>query len=489
MKKLIAHTMFAAALLLLLVTAGRAMADGVEIKDVDNYAGNSNVYTDKPNTKVTINELGYNGDVVNTWTGTTDAQGKITIPAGHNLSKPYLRARLASENQSGSENQSASVEGIVVPDSLSGGQPFSFSVPQVAGKEVDIQSATGEVVQQVRTDRYGRVFLSAGLPAGAYLISLASGSARQPIGQINIGEHHPGLDHPTLPIQVHDAPQAVKCYERFSLRGQGFSPNYGDMQVSLSAAGHTTTASVLAATEDQLKLAPAMEAQPGVAMLKVTNQATGQHTEASPLLLYEMEGHIRRNQLSSGRDQTQLVVNMRPENIPLQIQAEVVSGPVDFGGGRKETVLTTSNGLAIFAVHAEHGAGPFQLNWMLATPRITILPCLINGIKCDTAFYRAVSWKLNWLKEIRDVIEKDSNRTDKEKEEAIKKLDDEKDTILGKDLKKSWDTVKANLERRLATAKSLKERSTTGDDIVYWNDRIKEIQKLIDDMDKEGAPK
>ena len=489
MKKLFPSTIFVAALLLLLVMSGRAaVADEIQIKDVDNYAGNSNVYTDKPNTSVTISELGYNGDVVNSWTGTTDAKGKITIPAGHNLSKPYLRARYASGNQSGT------IEGIVVPDSLSAGQPFSFSVPQSAGTAVNVQTITGEVVQHATTDRYGRVFLSAGLSAGAYLISPASGGPRAPIGEIVVGQRAKDAlqrpwEHPGQPMQIHDAPQLMKCSERFSLAGQGFSPNYADMQVSLSGAGQTSVAPVLAATEDQLKLAPGSQAQPGLATLTVTNKATGEGTDPTQVLLYDLQARMDRRTLNSGRDQTQLVVTVRPENLPLQVQAKVISGPVDFGEGRKEAATMTNNGLAIFPVHAERGSGPFQLDWMLATPRTTILPCLINGIKCGTPFFNAASWKLNWLEEMRRTVENDSSLSDEQKKAKLKALDEEKDTILGKDLKKSWETVKANLERRLKTAKDVRAGTTNGEDIVYWNDRIEEIEKLLNDMVKEGPPK
>jgi hypothetical protein len=73
-------------------------ADDCVIKSVDNYAGYSNVYTNKKDTCVKITELDHNKNPVRSWTGRTDSSGKITIPAGHNLSKPYLRCEVVPDD-------------------------------------------------------------------------------------------------------------------------------------------------------------------------------------------------------------------------------------------------------------------------------------------------------------------------------------------------------------------------------------------------------
>ena len=149
------------------------------------------------------------------------------------------------------------------------------------------------------------------------------------------------------------------------------------MHVSLTGAGKTEAPLVLAATASQLKLAPVQQLQPGMAQLRVTNQATGQSTEPQQLLLYSIRGELGRDTIRSGHDDTRLTLTVQPENMALRVKVNVVSGPVDFGHGRKEVEAVTDNGQAVFPVHAEHGAGPFQLSWELAllpsdaTPKTT----------------------------------------------------------------------------------------------------------------------
>ena len=67
MKKVVATGIFAVALALLLATSAQAaLADEVTIKSVDNYGGNSNIYTDKFNTTVTVSSLDADGKVIDT---------------------------------------------------------------------------------------------------------------------------------------------------------------------------------------------------------------------------------------------------------------------------------------------------------------------------------------------------------------------------------------------------------------------------------------
>src|SRR5215471_14640933 len=275
-----------------------------------------------------------------------------------------------TQNSSGSrsvtdgERQTASIEGLVVPDNVYDRQPFSFAAPQIAGEVVTIQTIEGEVVQTTSSDRYGRIFLAAGLPMGAYMVS----SSGRSLGQVEIKQRAgDALQHVPHTVQLHNPPKALKLSNPFSLSGQGFSPNCADMRVALNGAGQTESPIVLAATEDQLKLAPVQQLQPGAAQLRVTNQATGESTEPQALLVYDIRGELKRQIIHSHGDQTRLVVTAEPDDQPLKIKVNVSSGPVDFGHGRKQAEAITNNGQAIFPVHAEHGSGPFQLTWELAS--------------------------------------------------------------------------------------------------------------------------
>ena len=263
--------------------------------------------------------------------------------------------------------------GVFVTDAIYAGQPFSFAAPQIGsvqGEVISVETADGVVVQRAAADKYGRVFLAAGLPAGAYLISRPNYS--QPFGKIDIKQRSAdALDHTPHPLQLQNPPQTLKLSDPFSLSGHGFSPNFSDMRVSLGASGKTEAPLILAATEDQLKLAPVQQLQPGAALLRVTNKATEQSTNAYDLLLYHIQGELRRHKLHSGNDQTQLVVTTSPGNVPFKVRASVISGPVDFGAGRKEAEAVTRDGKAIFPVHAERGAGQFELGWELVVPSET----------------------------------------------------------------------------------------------------------------------
>lgn len=267
---------------------------------------------------------------------------------------------------SGRAADKSTVEGLVVPDSVFDKQPFTFAVPQtVEGEVVNIRTVDGEVVQHASADKYGRIFLAAGLPAGAYMVS--AGSHGQPIGKLEIKpQAGDALQHVSQPMRIVNPPQVLKLSNPFSLNGTGFNPNCADMRATLNGSGKTEAPVVLASTKDQLKLAPIQYLQPGMAQLRVTNQATGQSTEPQQLLLYNISGELGRHTIRSGRDETQLTLKVQPANMALTVKVNVVSGPVDFGQGRKEVEAVTDNGQAVFPVHAEHGAGAFQLSWALA---------------------------------------------------------------------------------------------------------------------------
>ena len=111
------------------------------------------------------------------------------------------------------------------------------------------------------------------------------------------------------------------------------------MQVNVQSAGTSVAVPVLAATEDQLKLAPVTQLAPGAAQLTVTNTSTRQTSTPQILLLYTISGHLEKAKLTSGKDRTQAVINILPTALPLMVHVDVASGPVDFGDGRKAAFL------------------------------------------------------------------------------------------------------------------------------------------------------
>src|SRR5215510_2937610 len=144
--------------------------------------------------------------------------------------------------------QAGRVEGIVVPDTIYDRQPFSFAVPQlVEGEVVSVQTVEGVVVQRSTAGKFGRVFLTAGLPAGAYLISSGGNRNSQSRGKINIVQAYTdpwdwtGTDG-WIPIPIDPIclpPGPVKMNDAFTLIGKGFSADFSKAEVTLSNGGKT----------------------------------------------------------------------------------------------------------------------------------------------------------------------------------------------------------------------------------------------------------
>lgn len=258
-----------------------------------------------------------------------------------------------------------SLEGIVVPDDVHDRQPFTFAVPQGSG-QVSIRTLNGVVVDSRSPDKYGRVFLPAGLAAGAYLISLKNSDAHDTnnAGKIDIRPSdvlQRSWEHAPQQVQIDHPPQSVKVGDPLWLSGHGFSPNCADMQASLFSSGQTHTANVLAATEDQLKLAPITEIKPGPAELKITNLATHQSAPSQPLFFYDLQAHLQQNKLKRGQ-QTTMVLEALPANTKMQVHVSI-SGQATFSGGRTEMDAVIEHGHLTVPVEADRGAGNFHIDF------------------------------------------------------------------------------------------------------------------------------
>lgn len=273
---------------------------------------------------------------ISTYDGQGHETGKSTVPKG---AAPGV--------------VQGSIEGIVVPDNIHDQQPFSFAVTENPGQgQIKIETLSGVVVDQRPPDKYGRVFLPAGLAAGTYLISRASDSSGKDkeAGRIEIKPRpNDALDRswerPPQQPQIVYPPQSVKVEDPLWLSGHGFSPNCADMEASLFTSNQTHVVAVLAATEDQLKLAPITEIKPGAGELKITNQATHQSAPSQPIFFYDLQGHLQRNKLKSG-EETKVVFEALPGNVKMKVHA-VISGKATFGGGRTEMDAVIEHGRLI----------------------------------------------------------------------------------------------------------------------------------------------
>ncbi len=100
----------------------------------------------------------------------------------------------------------------------------------------------------------------------------------------------------------------------------------------------------------------------------------------------------------------------------------------------------------------------------------------------------AVEWKLQWISGLIPVIQGLKLMPPAEKKKRIDTLEQEKKDVEGKDKGKAWDVAKANLERAIELADGNERNATKVEDITSWRQLIRERQKLLRDMEKEGRP-
>lgn len=341
-----------------LAAAPAGAQESVTIQSVDNYAGNSNVYTDRPNTTITVTELDHNFQPVRSWTGTTDSDGKLTIRSTNVLSKPYLRAKVASSDKAPLS--------LVAPSELHAGEPFTFAaVGALEGEVLRVETLEGVVVAEEPADRHGRVWLAAGLAAaGPYLVK--TGDGNRPAGQIEVKPPvadallRPG-EPPRQPLKVIDPPRSLERGSSPTLDGTGFDPDARRM-VTRVGGGEVP---VLAATADELHLGPVDCDRLGPAEIEVINLATGETVSLEPLLLYDLEVSLRDARLANG-EPTFVDFRLAPVEAVATVSTTIAGGPVSFAGGAKQATTVIENGGSALPLAADPlGDGRFSLNWRL----------------------------------------------------------------------------------------------------------------------------
>ncbi|MEW5884867.1 MAG: hypothetical protein AB1725_11675, partial [Armatimonadota bacterium] len=370
----------AAAALLTAALVGTQSGTPVEIKSVDNYAGNSNVYTNAPNTTITVVELDADKKPVRSWTGTTDSDGKITIPAGHVLSKEYLRAYKAS-----------TMAEFVSPSAVEANMPFTFAATgTVEGTVVQVHTLEGEVIAAKRTDEHGRVFLPLGLAAGTYILSAGSTGGSN-IGTLNVKKPKPRPDYvpqDTLSLSVGPVPSAGNIAEPIALTGLGINPDATNLKAWIDtpkASDGFNQVTVLAASPNEMILeAPAKSGvEAGPMQILVQDMETGETTATNPFVGYTASAKLTQRTVMSGA-QTELVVNVQPADMNATAHARIVAGPVTFENGASEMSLPTSNGLATFPIRSHTGqTGEIKITWYVAPGEP--LPPLLSTIGASNA--------------------------------------------------------------------------------------------------------
>lgn len=345
-------------LLMATCAANAQTGSSVSITSVDNYAGNSNVHTDKPNTTITVTELDADKKPVRSWTGTTDEKGKITIPAGSNLSAPYLRAKVADPKMAD----------IVVPTDVVQKEPFMFSAGgTVSGTVVDIKTVEGEVVASQKPDKNGRVFLAAGLAAGTYLITAGDGRTNK-IGSVKVSNQvFDPFECAKQGLSLDPDPVAIDVTKFGTVAGNFPNPGALDLDDFVS----TRTPTLRAASTSQLVFDKPSDSgiKPGFQGLKVRDTQTGQ-TAATGIVFYEATAKLSQVKVQSGSE-THLIVSVSPKELGGTVNATILNGPVTFSNGSDTMAVPTAEGLADFRLQAKPGStGKFDVNWEFSPKEI-----------------------------------------------------------------------------------------------------------------------
>jgi hypothetical protein len=120
----------------LALPATLALGQAVEIKRVENYGGSAVVSTDAKNESIVVTALDADKKPVESWTVTTDADGRTTVPAGYNLAAGYVRARKAG-----------AMPDLITPTNVVAGEVVMLCAPRaIEGQTVEIKTLAGEVV-------------------------------------------------------------------------------------------------------------------------------------------------------------------------------------------------------------------------------------------------------------------------------------------------------------------------------------------------------
>ncbi|MEX2242983.1 MAG: hypothetical protein WD716_03955 [Fimbriimonadaceae bacterium] len=351
------------ATLFLSLTTAAQTTTSVEIKSVDNYAGNSNVTTNAPNATVTVTELDADKKPVRSWTGTTDAEGKITVPAGSNLSKPFLRATKADPKMAE----------FVLPPDLRINEPFMFAATGVVeGEVVSVQTVEGEVVATKKADKFGRVFLAAGLASGSYLITSTRHNATK-VGTVNVSKVKFDVADVKGLLSLDNDTGAIDFTKWGVIDGNFPNPDL----LELDDFESRRSLNVLAASTRTLLFdKPAdLGIKPGT--YTVTVEDTASHTRKScSLVMYDARASLTQVKVLSGSE-THLVVSIEPKTLAGTVEAQILGGPVAFSNGGNTMTMAVENGTADFRMQSNPGStGQFQVSWQFkpdkASPNKTV---------------------------------------------------------------------------------------------------------------------
>jgi hypothetical protein len=247
------------------------------------------------------------------------------------------------------------VTGLVVPSTVGDKEPFTFAATGIVeGEVIAIKTVEGDVVETKRADKWGRVFLPAGLAAGSYLLSSKDGKSTskldvQPLRELPIA------DRLTIP----ELPNSFNAAQGLNLVGEGMSPNAADMSATIGGRQYPA----LAGTATEMKTGPLPPEACGIGPVEIKNARTGDTLMLDNILAYDLSAKLARKTLLNG-EQTVLEFSLKPSTINVVVDARILGGPVSFEGGAQESLVTVIGGSGKLPMVANPGGkGPFRVGY------------------------------------------------------------------------------------------------------------------------------
>ncbi len=257
---------------------------------------------------------------------------------------------------------------LLAPSEVAAKEPFTFAVGGtvegevssdnvVEGEVISVATVDGEVVEHKKADKYGRVFLAAGLAAGTYLVSRANGAKCG--GQIIVKQTRELLAGAHLGIT--DPPNLCNVQKGLGLKGQGFNPNTGQMTITIG----NKQIPVLAGTASELRTGVLPPALCGRGPVIVKNAESGETDRIESLTVFSLKAKLGRQKLVSG-EQTILEFTFLPADLSATVSVRILSGPVKFVGGGSEKSVKVEHGKATVPLVADPaGFGSFRVAYDL----------------------------------------------------------------------------------------------------------------------------
>jgi hypothetical protein len=256
-----------------------------------------------------------------------------------------------------------SVQGFVVPSQVYANEPFTFAATgTLQGEVLEVKNVEGTVVAKRNPDVLGRVAML-GIPAGLYLLTKINPSGgRSPSSPLEV---LPG-NAPSVSDVLDVAPKTPLCnlQEGLNLVGTGINPNAALNKLHSGAM----EVPVLAATSRELKTGPIAQLDPGSHDLRLINTASGQSRKLDGLVIYDCMSRLTRTRVGNN-EVTEMEFLLRPDNVAGKVEAKIVSGPVNFGGGTMSKMVDVVGGepKRIPILSNPTGTGAFNVGWTLTT--------------------------------------------------------------------------------------------------------------------------